>query len=201
MIYEGSPAKHLPGLASTIVQKLKENIRCLYLNAPPMIAGLRSYLAAAGVNVAHEVSRGALVLSSDQTHLIDGRFDGERMLALLEDAVDQASRDEYRGLWAAGDMTWEFGLERNFAKLREYESGLEELFAKRPALQGVCQYHMDTLPVDVVEEALYAHRAAYINETLSRLNSYYVPAESPVRANIPAGHLKHMLASPSVAGD
>ena len=196
MIYAGSPAKQLPGLASLIREKLRGDVRCLYLNAPPMLAGLRSYLAATGLDVAREVANGALVLSSGQGHMKDRRFDAEGLLSVLADETDRALHEGYKGLWAAGDMTWEFGPEKNFAKLREYEYGLEDLFRKKSALQGICQYHTDTLPVDVVEEALYTHRACYINETLSRMNPYYVPPESPVRANVPYGQLAQMLANP-----
>jgi len=65
MIYEGSPAKHLPGLAQVIREKLRANNRCLYLNSPPMVAGIRSYLAADGLDVALEVNNGSLILPSD----------------------------------------------------------------------------------------------------------------------------------------
>ena len=136
MIYEGSPAKYLPGLATTIGEKLAQNIRCLYLNAPAIVAGIRSYLFAAGVDVNCEVNRGALALSSDQAHLSEGRFDIDKMLAMLEKAISTALNDGHVGLWAAGDMTWEFGLEKNFAKLREYEIGLEELFQKNAAFRA-----------------------------------------------------------------
>jgi len=62
-----------------------------------MVAGLRSCLAAAGVDVAYEVAKAALVLSSDQSHLSDRRFNIARMMARLEDAIDQALSDRYRG--------------------------------------------------------------------------------------------------------
>jgi hypothetical protein len=98
MIYEGSPAKHLPGLARLIRDKLRANNRCLYLNSLPMVAGIRSYLSAAGVDVAQEVNRGSLVLSSDQDHLLDGIFDPARMLDVLADAVSEALAQGYAGL-------------------------------------------------------------------------------------------------------
>ena len=53
--------------------------------------------AAAGVDVAYEVAKAALVLSSDQSHLSDRRFNIARMMARLEDAIDQALSDRYRG--------------------------------------------------------------------------------------------------------
>lgn len=178
LIYEGSPASHLPALAALIRQKLQNHHRCLYLNSPPMVAGLRSYLYAAGVDVPEEEKKGSLVLTSENPHLENGSFDMDRMLNLLSGAVSQARHDGYLGLWATGDMSWEFGPERNFSRLLEYEWRLEELFQALPTLSGLCQYHRDTLPADIVHQGLQAHRHLFINETLSRLNPSYVPRES-----------------------
>jgi hypothetical protein len=138
-----------------------------------MVAGMRSQLAAAGLNLAEHTESGALVLSSDQSHLVGGRFDVDGMLSLLNDAVCQALEAGYTGLWASGDMTWEFGSETNLDKLLEYERRLEELMQKNPALSGVCQYHRDTLPPQAIEAALEVHPVLYINATLSRFNQHY----------------------------
>ncbi len=178
LIYEGSPAGQLPAVAATIRKKLKENQRCLYLNSPPMVAGLRSYLFAVGVDVPREVKQGSLVLSSDSGHLQNEMFDIDRMLGLLNGAVSQALHDGYDGVWATGDMSWEFGPRKDFSKLLEYEWRLEELFHKQPTLSGMCQYHTDTLPSHIVRQGLLAHQALFINDTLSRLNSHYVRRES-----------------------
>jgi MEDS: MEthanogen/methylotroph, DcmR Sensory domain len=178
MIYEGSPAKHLPGVAALMYAKLKADCRCLYLNSPAMLAGMRSYLYAAGVDVALEVRKGALVLTSDQSHLVKGCFNVAKMLALLVAAVEGALQDGYTGLWASGDMTWELGGEMNLDILFDYERGLEEIFRRYPALSGVCMYHCDTLPVKAVQTGLHLHQALYINETLTRMNPYYGSAAS-----------------------
>jgi hypothetical protein len=172
-VYEGSPSRHLRELSAVIRQKLHENYRCLYLNSPPRVAGLRSYLLAAGLIVTKEIIKGGLVLSSTNDHLVAGRFDSDRMLDALEQAVRQALHDGYDGLWATGEMSWQFGPERDFSKLLEYEWRLEELFHKHPALSGVCQYHADSLPYDVLRQGLLTHPSLYINETLSRVNPHY----------------------------
>jgi hypothetical protein len=135
-----------------------------------MVAGVRSYLAADGVDVSQEVDKGSLILSSDRGHLVNGVFDVARMLAMLADAVNDALAHGYAGLWATGDMTWELGSEKNFGKLMEYECGLEEMFRNLPTLSGICQYHRDTLPEDALQVALSKHRGIYLNETLSRIN-------------------------------
>ena len=177
LIYSGSPARHLPALASLIRRKLEERHRCLYLDSPPMVAGMRSYLSATGVDVAGEVGKGSLVLSSDQGHLVDGRFEVDMMLRSLEEAVHQALGDGYLGLWATGDMTWEFGSRKELAKLLEYEWKLEDLFRRQPSLSGICQYHVETLPSEAVKQGIITHPAIFINATLSRVNPHYIPRE------------------------
>ena len=103
-----------------------------------MVAGLRSYLLASGTDVTEAIFNGSLVLSSSTDHLLAGRFDTNRMMDILEQALHQAVHDGYRGLWATGYMSREFGPERDFSKLLEYEWRLEELVQAHPALSGVC---------------------------------------------------------------
>lgn len=157
VVYDGVPSKILSELAGVAHEHLKDNYRCLCLNSPAMVAGMRCYLAALDINVEREIINGSLVLSSEQSHLVDGHFDVDRMLRTLEDAVENALRDGYKGLWATGDMTWEFGPEKDFTKLVEYEQRLDALFHKQGALCGICQYHKDTLPPKCSRQALRLH--------------------------------------------
>ncbi|HEX4065796.1 MAG TPA: MEDS domain-containing protein [Acidobacteriaceae bacterium] len=178
LIYDGPPSRQLSALAATVSEKLRQNFRCLYLNTKPMVAGMRSYAAAAGVDVTHEMTKGSLLLSSDRGHLVGGRFDPQRMMQLLNSALEQALNDGYVGLWATGDMTWQMGPDRDFARLLEYEWQLERFFRTHPQLSGVCQYHADTLPRDRMRQGLMSHPGVFINETLSLVNPHFIPPES-----------------------
>jgi hypothetical protein len=180
MIYTGSPVVHVQGLARVIIEKLKTNQRCMYLNNIAMVGAMRSTLAAAGLDVGQEIERGSLVLSSKQDHLIKGRFNSDRMINMLTEAIDASLNDGFKGLWATGDMTWELAGEKSFEKLFAYECSLEVLFRRRPELSGICQYHHDTLPPDALRSALLTHRSTYINETLSRINPFYSQLEAPL---------------------
>jgi len=173
LIYDGAPSVHLPLIASVIKERLQDNYRCLYLNSPAMIAGLRAYLAARGIDVVQNVARGSLVLSSDHDHIIDGEFSIDTILTNLGRLAGEALADGYQGLFASGDMLWEFGNERNLEKLLAYETRLEELLRTLPALSGICQYHREILPSSAVKTALYTHQTIYLNETLPRLNPHY----------------------------
>jgi hypothetical protein len=177
LIYEGSPSRMLQAVATILRQKLSENYRCLYLNSTAMVAGLRCYLAAAGTDVAYEVGKASLVLQTEHRHLVGGKFQIDRMMYTLDDALDQALNDGYSGLWATGDMTWELGPHKDISKLLEYELRLEEFMLRHPALGGICQYHAETLPREILRQALYTHRSIFVNETLSHINPHYLRGE------------------------
>jgi hypothetical protein len=174
LIYEGAPSKHLAAIAAVIRQRLALKYRCLCFNSRPMVAGMRSYLAAAGVDVVREVADGSLIFSSVQNHLRDGKFDIDFMMATLQSAVEKARSDRYAGLWATGDMSWEFGPEKDFSRLLEYECRLEEFIRKNPDFGGICQYHSGTLPRMYLRQALVTHKELFLNETLSRISPHYL---------------------------
>jgi hypothetical protein len=175
LIYEGSPARQLPALARAAQQKLQEGHRCFYLNSPSMVVQMQNHLETAGVDVAHESARASLLLSSAQHHLQPGgRFDVDRMLGSLKTAVDQALHDGYRGLWASGDMIWEFGPEKDFSQLLEYEWRLEEFFHECKEIIGVCQYRADMLPRAIMRHGLHAHASIFVSDKQSMKNPRYL---------------------------
>ncbi|HTV82309.1 MAG TPA: MEDS domain-containing protein [Acidobacteriaceae bacterium] len=172
LIYEGAPSRQLSALAAVTGDRLSHHYRCMCLNSAPMIARTRSYLATAGVDVESALERGSLILSSERSHLVDGHFDLDRMLAGLETALQGALRDGYAGLWATGDMTWEMGPDRDFSKLLEYEWRLEKFIREHPEMGGICQYHVDALPRAAMRHGVLTHRSLFVNETLSLLNPH-----------------------------
>lgn len=173
MIYDGDPCAELPRIASMAAEHLRMNYRCLYLNSPRMVAAFESSLADTGVNTVEAVRRGALLLSCNEGHLVNGIFDPQRMLAMLRSAIRQASFHGFAGLWASGDMLWEFGSERNLSKLLAYEVGVQELIEQEPAFRAVCQYRRDSLPPNAVQVALYTHPSLHVNDRLRWSNPHY----------------------------
>ena len=55
----------------------------MYMNSAGMVAGLRSQLYAAGTDVQHELTRGALVFASGDDHFLDGHFVVDRMIDVI----------------------------------------------------------------------------------------------------------------------
>ena len=194
LIYDGAPSRHLPSVGSVIVEKLKINHRCLYLNSRPMIAGMKSQLAALGVDVEHEIAKGSLMVSSEQSHLIgDWEFDVNAMLGSLARALDHALRDGYDGLWATGDMTWEFGPAKDLSKLLEYEWRLDEFMREHPEMGGICQYHADTLPREILRRGVLSHGTLFVNETLSMISPHFLQREPFRDVGAPAPEIDRFI--------
>jgi signal transduction histidine kinase len=176
LIYDGHPSEQLPVVLPLLVDGLEKNWRCLYLGNPEMVQMVDTALIGKGLDTKREVEKGALLLSSDRSHLAGGRFDPQAMIDGLVSLIDTAVDDGFEGLCATGDMRWELGDDSNFDRLLEYEAKLEQVFRDRP-LRGICQYHRDVLPAQAIRDALVAHRSAYVGAVLNRDNLFYIPPE------------------------
>jgi signal transduction histidine kinase len=177
LIYDGDPSEQLPVVVPLLLDALQENWRCLYLGSPPMVDMTASALSARGVDTREVTRRGALLLSSDRSHLEGGSFEPAKMIDGLCRLIDGAVNEGFRGLCATGDMRWELGDDDgSFDRLLEYEAELEKVFRDRP-LKGICQYHRDLVPAQAVRDALLTHRSAWVGDVLNRDNLFYVPPE------------------------
>jgi signal transduction histidine kinase len=177
LIYEGEPVQQLPVVLPLLLDGLATNWRCLYLGDPATLPMVDQALNAKGIDTEREQSRGALVLSADRSHLVNGRFDPEAMIDGLSRAIDESVEQGFEGLCATGDMRWELGDDSNFDRLLEYEARLEQLFREGRPLRGICQYRRDVVPPQALRHALMAHRSTYIGNTLNRDNLFYMPPQ------------------------
>jgi hypothetical protein len=174
---DGSPSLQVEAIAACIKRQLTDDYRCSYMNSEPMLAVMRNYLAAIGIDAAQECSRGSLVLTSDRGHLDpDLSFNIERMLNRLEWALELALRDGFAGLFASGDVAWEFGPRKDFSGLLEYEWRVERFVREHPQFAGVCQYHLGALPPEAWRAGAIVHEAIFLDETLSVPNPNYILA-------------------------
>ncbi len=186
LIYDGDATTQLAVVMPLLRESLAENWRCLYLGSPPMVSMIDDALGTAGIDATREMQRGALRLSSDRSHLVDGVFRPDTMIDALCAEIDDAVGAGFEGLCATGDMRWELGDDANFAHLLAYEARLEEVFRTKP-LRGVCQYHRSLVPASAVRTALVTHRSAYIGETLNQDNLFYLPPELVIDGDDAAG--------------
>lgn len=134
----------------------------------------RARLRDAGVDVAAVVKRGALIESTHAAaHLVNNRFDCERMLTLLNDAVEAALNAGFTGLRACGDMSWLLAEPEGADQVVEYEALLNQFFRGVRA-SGMCLYDRRRLPPPLVDQALATHSSVLVDGH-HRSNPFYRP--------------------------
>ncbi len=126
--------------AHYLADGLRRGERCLYVaESRAALDPFHILLRNAGIDVESAVGRGALIeKTSAEVHLLNGTFECERMLRVLDEAVESALNDGFQGLRACGDMSWlledAFGSDQVVA----YEALLNQFFQGVRAA-GMCQ--------------------------------------------------------------
>ena len=139
--------------------------RCLFAGySAQHLADFCERLAAGGVDAQRETERGALLLlTKEQAHLIDGSFDSERMLSMLNNAVEQALNDGYAGLRTCRDMTWLLDDPPGSTQVTEYEALVTAMFKSVRAV-AMCQYDRARLPPNVLANAYATHPTVMVGD-------------------------------------
>ncbi len=123
----------------------------------------RMALTDAGIDAAEAVRQGALLeaIHAD-AHLAGGRFDCERMLSMLNDALESALNNGFSGLRTCGDMSWLLVECEGREQARDYEALLNEFFRDNRAA-GMCQYDRHRLHLHRINDALATHSSTVID--------------------------------------
>ena len=178
-----SDAEQLRVAAAYVAEGLSRGERCLYVaDSRAALDRFCHALDDAGADALAAVDRGALQLATKyQAHLTDGYFDSERMLRLLNNAVEQALNDGFTGLRTCGDMSWLLDEAPGSSQVIEYEALLSQFFQNVRAI-GMCQYDRRRLSPGLLDHALATHPCAVVDGS-RKPNHFFQPA--PVLASIP----------------
>jgi hypothetical protein len=173
LIYENT-AGQVAAACPFIKEGLARGERCVY------VAGDRSFeevvraLRAAGVDVAQECRRGALLSLADRdVYLQSGSFDQQRMIDFVRQVEAQALADGFSGVRFTGVMTPALWQEVGDA-FSAYESLLNRLPLDRSVI--LCQYHRWQLDAPCIHDVVRTHPLAVLGDQLCP-NPYYEPPE------------------------
>ena len=139
-----------------------------------------------GIDVSAAIETGALMQAThQQAHLEGGRFDSERMLGMLNAAMDAALDDGFTGLRTCGDMSWLLDGPPGAAQVVEYEALLNRFFAGVRGA-GMCQYDLQRLTPVLIDHGLATHQMMLIDGRLLTNPFYQEPEVAVSRSPEPA---------------
>jgi hypothetical protein len=192
VLYE-SEDEQLAVAAEYLAHGLRQGERCLYVaDSREALDRFRVALAEAGIDAAAMVARGALLeRTKAEAHLVDGRFDSERMLGLLDDAVEAALNDGFAGLRTCGDMSWLLDDVPGSEQVVEYEALLTQFFQNVRAV-GMCQYDQRRLPAHLIAHGIDTHPLVVVDRR-SGPNPFFgvsAPSTSAVDVGVTIARLR-----------
>lgn len=174
----GDAHQQLQAAIEYIKGGLSRDERCLYVCCEHDIPDFREALRQAGIDVEREEGRGALVLlTRHDGHLKGGSFDPQRMIAMLDVAVKDALDAGFKGLCAAGDMSWVLDEAPGTEKLAEYEALLNRFYREHKAL-GLCLYNRRTIPPALLDHGLATHPVVRVDGPILLTNPFYEAPET-----------------------
>ena len=159
-----SPAEQQVVAARFIAQGLRAGERCLFAGySEADLISFRDGLRREQIDPDEAQARGALILlTKEEAHLRDGCFDSERMLRMLNGAVEEALNDGYTALRTCGDMTWLLDDAPGSLQVLEYEALVTSLFRNVRAV-AMCQYDRSRLPPILLDHGLGTHPTVLMN--------------------------------------
>lgn len=114
-------------------------------------------------------------LTADETYMKSGRFDPDRMIALLDSAESTALAAGFAGLRGAGEMTWYSPNKPGAGALLEYEARLNQRYPKS-TMDLLCQYDESVFDAGLLLDAVKTHPRVVMRGEVCA-NPYYVPPE------------------------
>jgi len=191
-----SEDEHRALLSPFLRQGLERHEKVLYIVDDHTAGQILAYLDADGVEVAPYLQRGQLtILSSDKAYMSAGRFEPERMIALLRSETERAVAERYKALRVTGEMSWALKGLPGSDRMVEYEAKLNTFFPGSQCL-AICQYDRRRFDPHVLLEVLETHPLAVIGTEVYD-NFYYMPPQDffgahPVAAKLDSwlNHLK-----------
>lgn len=114
------------------------------------------------------------VTTWDEAHLKGGRFDAERMMALLEEVITAHAATGNPPMRLVGQMGWVFSEPPGVEDLVAYEATVNEVL-NRGKTPTVCVYDVTRLRGSMMMDLLRAHPLTIMNGVLHE-NPFYTPA-------------------------
>lgn len=133
-------------------------------------------LSKAGIDAkGGEEKRQLEVRKWDEAYLRDGRFEQERMLALIQEVLEDGRRKEFPMTRLVANMEWALEDRPGVADLVEYESRLNYILPRYDDTV-VCTYDLGQFSAAAVMDILRTHPMVVVGEVMQE-NPFYTPPD------------------------
>jgi hypothetical protein len=163
-------------LRSYIREGIDAGEKAIHICDPQLKHDHLQHLERMGVPISDCTRTGQLeVLGWNDAYLKEGRFDGDAMMALLEEAVMTSRAEGFSRVRMMGHMEWALEERPGVDRFIEYESRVNHLL-NRLQQPAICIYDLNRFSGSSVMDILRAHPYALVDGVV-RENPFHVPPE------------------------
>jgi DcmR-like sensory protein len=180
----GSREEEYEVLGSYIREGIDAGEKAIHICDPNLKHDHLQHLERMGVPTDDCTRTGQLeVMGWNDAYLKEGRFDGDSMMALLEEAVMTSRAEGFSRVRIIGHMEWALEERPGVDRIIEYESRINHLL-NRLQQPTICIYDLNPFSGSAVVDVLRTHPFALI-DGLVRENPFYVPPEALLGTSTP----------------
>jgi hypothetical protein len=159
-----------------IREGIEEGDKAFHLLDPERMHSHRAALSSAGIDVDGACASKQLELVKwSESYLLDGRFDTQRMIRFVEDALGKVQQDGYPLTRLFAAMEWVLTDRPGVEDVVEYEARVHDLFSRHEFV-AICAYDLRKHKSAVVMDILRTHPYVIIGGILQE-NPFFVPPE------------------------
>jgi excisionase family DNA binding protein len=146
-----------------LVEHLGAGVPVLYLYDSTSPERLMQLLRAEGLPVDDLIARGVLrILPPEESYLLKGRLDPQRMLAFMESAILGAQASGYDRVFITGESSNRLQNAPGVEGMTHYEALLNPLVEKYPGVTFLCQYDLKGFDGSSVLDVLLTHPSVHM---------------------------------------
>jgi len=163
---------------------IKEGFDCghrsFHIVDPELRQDHRQRLASAGIDVEDAERAGRFELRAwADAYLRGGRFEQDRMLALLQEVLDAGRKQGYAMTRLVAHMEWATGESPGVEDLVEYETRINQMWPRHEDAV-ICVYDLARFRADIVMDIMRTHPVVLIGGMLLE-NPFFVPPDEFLR--------------------
>lgn len=163
-------------LKGFIKEGLERNEKAAHFVACDCREDHRNRLRSSGIDVEGAEAKGQLKVSTwEEAYLLDGHFDQDRQLKLLENILIAGRAEGFPQTRLIANMEWALEAKAGVEDIVEYESRLNNILPNYPD-PVICTYDLSRFNAGVAMDILRTHPMVILGGVLQE-NPLYVPPE------------------------
>ena len=115
-----------------------------------------------------------IILTRSDTYSKNGRFNPDKLIAMIKELTKKAIDDGYAGLAITGEISWLLDYEDGESLIIEYEWKLNEDVFNNYPVTALCRYNINMFSDEMIKNIIQVHPIIVWRNHIHE-NPYYVP--------------------------